>query len=186
MSNPTRRNDPPAPILVPVDFEPAARSALITGARLAMSTGAPLNILHVVHEPADRPNYYQRRSAGDVVLPIDELAGRMLQDFLLDIYRLNPELENLKNPDTLLVHGLPCTRIPEVASRLGASQVVIGQHRSKGIFGNLFALPSERIANRCDVPVTIVYSDATPLHAGHPPQLPPPLAVDGSHVAAMR
>ena len=185
MSNPTRRNDPPAPILVPVDFEPAARSALITGARLAMGTGAPLKILHVVHEPADKPNYYERRSAGDVVLPIDEVAGRMLQDFLLDIYRLNPELENLKNPDTLLVHGLPCTRIPEVASLVGASQVVIGQHRTKGIFGNLFALPSERIANRCDVPVTIVYCDATPLHAGHPPQLAP-LAADGSHVAAMR
>jgi nucleotide-binding universal stress UspA family protein len=183
MSHSTSRNSPLAPILVPVDFEPAARSALITGARLAMSTGAPLKILHVVHEPADKPSYYERRSAGDVVLPIDEVAGRMLQDFLLDIYRRNPELENLETPDTLLVHGLPCTRIPEVASLVGASQVVIGQHRTKGILGKLFALPSERIANRCDVPVTIVYSDAPPQHAEHPPQLVP---VDGGQLAAMR
>lgn len=185
MSNYTSRTVAQAPIIVPVDFEPAARAALITGARLAMSTGAPLKILHVVHEPADKPNYYQRRSAGDVVLPIDEVAGRMLQDFLLDIYQLNPELENLENPDTLLVHGLPCTRIPEVASMVGASQVVIGQHRTKGIFGNLFALQSERIANRCDVPVTIVYCDAAPLHAEHLPQLAP-VAADGGHMAAIR
>ena len=185
MSNSTSRTVAPAPIIVAVDFEPAARAALITGARLAMSTGAPLKILHVVHEPADKPNYYQRRSAGDVVLPIDEVAGRMLQDFLLDIYRLNPELENLENPDTLLVRGLPCTRIPEVASMVGASQVVIGQHRTKGIFGNLFALQSERIANRCDVPVTIVYCDAAPLNAEHLPQLAP-VAADGGHMAAIR
>ena len=47
-------------VLVPVDFEAPARAALLFAARLASSSGMPLKILHAVHEPADRPNYYQR------------------------------------------------------------------------------------------------------------------------------
>ena len=59
MSNSTSRTVAPAPIIVAVDFEPAARAALITGARLAMSTGAkPIRtsniILRVVKALLDR------------------------------------------------------------------------------------------------------------------------------------
>jgi hypothetical protein len=44
-----------APILVPVDFSPFSRSALIWGARAATHFDAPLEVLHVVHDPGSNP-----------------------------------------------------------------------------------------------------------------------------------
>ena len=44
-------------IVAAIDFEPAAREALVFAARLAWGAGVPLTVLHVVHEPAEKPNY---------------------------------------------------------------------------------------------------------------------------------
>lgn len=147
------------PILVAVDFEPAARAALIFGARQAMRTGVPLKILHVVHEPGDKPNYYRRYGAGNAVLPIEELAEALFKEFLLDVYQSHPELEILEAPDTVLVKGLPGTRIPEVSHLLEAGQIVMGHKKPRGVFSKLFASLSERVANKSGIPVTLVYAD---------------------------
>jgi nucleotide-binding universal stress UspA family protein len=56
MSNPQNIESAVQPILVAVDFGEAARAALLSAARLAISTGAPLKILHVVHDPGEEPN----------------------------------------------------------------------------------------------------------------------------------
>ncbi|MCG6966605.1 MAG: universal stress protein [Chromatiaceae bacterium] len=170
MSDSPTPDSPAHPILVPVDFSPPARAALIAGARLAMCTGAALKVLHVVHAPADRPDYYQRRSERDILLPVEELANRMFAEFLHDTYQRNPELTVLEAPSTLLVTGLPSTRIPEVARLVDASQIVMGQQRATGMFRNLRAPLSERIANRCGIPVTVVYSDASPAAAARRPR----------------
>ena len=159
---------PSRPILVPVDFEPAGRAALVTAARLCMCTGVPITVLHVVHTPADRPDYYARRGDRDTLVPTAELARRMLGEFLLETLRRHPELKVLESADTLLVHGLPHTRIPEVARLVDASQIVMGRSRTKGVLRNLFTPSSERIANRCDIPVTVVYSTGRPESAERP------------------
>lgn len=170
MSSSPRLSSPSQPVLVPVDFEPAARAALVVGARMAMSTNAPLKILHVVHEPADKPNYYKRDAERSAYIPMDELARRMLDAFVSEVHHENPELGILEKPDTLLVTGLPCTRIPEVAALVDAGQVVIGQHRVRSFLGGLFAPASERIANRCDVPVTVVHTDTPAEEIPHAPR----------------
>ena len=159
MSNPQNIESAVQPILVAVDFGEAARAALISAARLAISTGAPLKILHVVHDPGEEPNCYQRKGDGEAVMPIADLAARRLQEFVLETHLGNPDLHVLQKPDTLLVCGLPATRIPEVASLVDAGRVVMGHTKAKGIMDKLFASLSERVVHSCGVPVSVVYSE---------------------------
>lgn len=146
------------PILVAVDFEPASRAALVSGARLAQSTGIPLKILHVVHEPGDRPNYYQRQGVRDALVHISDLAERRLEEFLQDVSRQNPELHALEQPETLLVMGLPSTRILEVAERVDAGGIIMGHSRASGLFGKLSSSLCERVAHTCSIPLIAVYA----------------------------
>ncbi|MBT8430682.1 MAG: universal stress protein [Gammaproteobacteria bacterium] len=148
---------PVQPILIAVDFEPASRAALVSGARLAQSTGTPIKILHVVHEPGDKPNYYQRHGAQDALLHIADLAESRLNEFLQDVYRRNPNLDVLEKPETLLVTGLPSTRIPEVAEREHAGLIIMGHCKASGLFGKLFSSLCERVAHTCTIPLTAVY-----------------------------
>ena len=159
MSRLTRLESATRAILVPVDFEPAARLALVFAARQADSSGAPLTILHVVHEPADRPNYYRRHGGSEASLPIEMLAERRLGEFLADVQRCNPELSALEDPGVLLVSGVPSTRIAEVANRLGASQIVMGLTRPKRLLSDLLASMADRVAVQCDIPVTLIHAD---------------------------
>ena len=159
MSSPLNADSAVQPILVAVDFGEAARAALISAARLAISTGAPLKILHVVHDPGDQPNCYKRKDDGEAIMPIADLAARRLQEFVLETYIGSPDLHVLQTPDTLLVCGVPATRIPEVASLVDAGRVVIGNTRPKGIWDKLFASLSERVVHSCGVPVSVVYPE---------------------------
>ena len=159
MTSPLNADSAVQPILVAVDFGAAARAALISAARLATSTGAQLKILHVVHDAGDQPNCYERKGDGEAIMPIAHLAARRLQEFVSETYLGNPDLHVLQTPDTLLVCGLPATRIPEVASLVDAARVVIGHTKVKGIVDKLFASLSERVVHSCGVPVSVVYSE---------------------------
>lgn len=89
MPNPVGLQSATGSILVPVDFKPAARAALVFSARVADDLGAPLTILHVIHEPGYWPNYYRRYGASEASLPIDTLAERRWEEFLAEVRRLN-------------------------------------------------------------------------------------------------
>ena len=149
------------PILAAVNFEPPASAALRFAARLAAETGAPLKILHVVHEPAERPNYYGRLSGPDVTVPMEILAGRLLDEFLRNLDVQGPALDSLESADVMLVKGLPATRIPEVARKSAAGQIVMGHTGPHGLFGGLFSSLSDRVADRCDIPVTVIHPDGS-------------------------
>lgn len=156
-------------ILVPVDFEPPARAALIFAARLASGSGMPLKVLHVVHEPVDRPNYYQRDGLAEVSLPIDVLAERRLRAFLDEVYRENPTLGILEKPDVAFVKGLPLTRILEYVECHAVAQIVMGHARVRGVLPSLFSSLSDRVADRCDVPVTAIHASGTSTSTSAPP-----------------
>jgi len=167
-------------ILVPVDFEPPARAALLFAARLASGTGMPLKILHVVHEPADRPNYYQRDGVREVSLPVDVLAERRLGAFLDEVYGENPALDILEKPDVALVKGLPLTRILEYVEHHAVAQIVMGHTRVHGVLPSLFSSLSDRVADRCDVPVTAIHAGGKSTSTSAPPR---GLLDGGSNVA---
>ena len=53
-------DSPPAgPILVAVDFSEHSARALVWAARLSRCLHAPVQVLHVVHDPESAPGYYK-------------------------------------------------------------------------------------------------------------------------------
>lgn len=91
------------------------------------------------------------------------MAARRLDEFLAEVRNQYPGLHTLDGPGILLVKGLPGIRIPEVAERMGAAQIVMGQSRARRLLPALFASLSDRVAEKCDVPVTVINPNGKPV-----------------------
>lgn len=146
----------PGPILVPVDFSPHSEAALVWAAHLSELLARDLLVLHVAHDPESAPGYYVRSKRKKHLRRIEEAAEEMMEDFLEQVARKNPDRTRLKKPDSMLVHGLPVTRILEVIDKLDASMVVMGSQGRTGLPHLLLGSKSERVAQLSPVPVTIV------------------------------
>lgn len=146
-----------SPILVAVDFSEDSAQALVWAAHQAELEGAPLAILHVVHDPAASPGFY--RKPDEVWLrPLTDVAKEMMDDFLASARAEHPELAALLSADVRLVSGLPGGRICEVASAAGARLVVVGSRGRTGLQSILLGSVAQRVAQICAVPVVIVKS----------------------------
>ena len=144
------------PILVPVDFSPYSAAALVWAARLGELLDAPLVVLHVAHDPESAPGYYVRSKRKKHLRRISEAAEEMMEEFLKQVAKDNPDCERLKKIESRLVHGLPVTRILQVAEKLGARQIVMGSQGRTGLPHLLLGSKSERVAQLSPIPVTIV------------------------------
>ncbi len=147
------------PLLVPVDFSRHSEAALMEACRLAEYMDAPLVILHVVHDPEDMPGYYTRVTKKKHLLRIEDAAAEMFNAFLKRVASDNPDCKQLKKPDTMIVVGLPVTRILEVAEKIDARMVVMGSQGRSGFQHMVLGSKAERVAQLCPVPVTIVKSE---------------------------
>ncbi len=153
----TDRDRESAPILVPVDFSPFSRTALIWGARAAASFDAPLEVLHVVHDPGSDPGYYQKARTEDDELQRFEVAARKMMDTFVDeVIESHPELESLSGARRTLVPGIPVGRILEVAKSRKARLIVMGSQGRTGLPKLLLGSKAERVVQLSPIPVTIV------------------------------
>lgn len=116
----------PSRVLIAVDFSEASREAVRVGAYLAGRLGAPLTLLHVIHDSVDAPGFYRDPVAEGPQRPIDAIAKDMGDEFLASMRREHPGLSALAQPDLMTVSGLPVTRIPEVCRFVCAGLLVIG------------------------------------------------------------
>jgi len=116
----------PTRVVVAVDFSEASREAVHVAAYLAGRLGAPLTLLHVVHDRVDTPGFYRDPAGQGPQRPIEAIARELGDEFLASIRREHPGFSALTQPDFMIVSGLPVTRIPEVCERLGAGLLVIG------------------------------------------------------------
>ncbi len=146
------------PILVPVDFCATSKEAAVFACRLARDVDLPIVVLHVMHEaPLDHhAGYYRKHESSGRVLPLDEVARDMVEDFLDGLEKADSSLAALKSARRLVVAGLPGERIPEVAERENASMVVMGSC-GRGVLSRLFnGSVAKEVARRCRVPVTVI------------------------------
>jgi nucleotide-binding universal stress UspA family protein len=109
-----------------VDFSEASREALRVAAYLAGRLGAPLTLLHVIHDPVETPGFYRDPIDKGPQRPIEAIAKDLGDEFLASMRREHPGLSALTQPDFMTVSGLPVTRIPEVCQHLCAGLLVIG------------------------------------------------------------
>ena len=144
------------PILVPVDFSYDSELALLKACELAVCMFAPVIVLHVVHSPEEMPGYYARFTKKKHLTKMEDVAGEMLDEFILKVIKAHPNIRLLKKVETLLVVGLPVTRILEVAEKVNASMVVMGSQGRTGLKHLLLGSKAQQVVQLCPVPVTIV------------------------------
>jgi nucleotide-binding universal stress UspA family protein len=149
------------PILVPTDFSAMSTKALLFAAQLAQCSSLSLVVLHVVHEDVRGPVIYPRENEREQILPIDEIAERMLRKFMVEVREQYPDIEVLANAARMVVSGLPATRIPEIACLIDASLIVVGSNGRSPLSKLIAGSVSEKVIRKSHVPVTIVQQNGT-------------------------
>ena len=150
----------PKPILVPVDFSEFSEAALVWGVEAARCYGAPLLVLHVIHDPAAAPGYY-RKEGTDAMVSMEERAREMLDEFLVQARNKHPQLVSLGPIRTKLTSGLPGSRILEVAGKVDARMIVMGSKGRTGLRHLMMGSKAERVVRMSEIPVTVVKGPGT-------------------------
>ncbi len=160
MSSPPR--PPPAPtagpIVAGVDLSAYAQDVVCWAARLATLTGQPLHVVHVVHDPGDRPGYYRAQSSAPAETLI-EAARRQVDAFVTEARAHCAELAALPDVHVQVVEGLPATRLIEVAEAVAAALIVVGSHGRTGLRRLLLGSKAERVARLAPMPVVLIKVD---------------------------
>lgn len=172
--------------LVPVDFEMPARAALVHAAERAAEGRGRLLVLHVLHEPVNRPGFYHRASGRRRGLtPLEAGAGSLLQAFLATLRRERPDLAALERAQTVLVGGLPAERIVAVAEQQAVGAIILGRRRRNGLSRWLNGSVGDQVLRRARCPVTVVQleSSGAPAPAPAPATAPVPAGPGASTIA---
>ena len=111
-----------------------------------------------MHEaaPDHHTGYYRRHDVSSRVLPLEDVARDMVEDFLDGLEKADSSLAALRSARRLVVPGLPGERIPEVAERENAAMVVMGSCGRGGLSRMFSGSVAKEVARRCSVPVTVI------------------------------
>ncbi len=143
-----------APILVATDFSEDSKAALLWACTFADCTGAPLVLLHVVHDLASNPGFYHPEKT-EFLEPMQDVAESMMEDFLTRLRSEHPELTALKTLTVQFVPGLPPSRIVEVSGLLKARLISMGCCGMTSQTHKRLGVVSERVAERSPIPVVL-------------------------------
>ena len=143
------------PILVAVDFTSDSEAALLWACDYGACVDVPVIAMHVVHDPGDAPGYY-RQADEEILRPLEDIAADMMDEFVKRLQSDHPESAALQNLGTILVKGIPATRILEIADSRSARMIVMGSRGRTGLPHLLLGSKAERVVQLAPVPVTIV------------------------------
>jgi len=148
------------PVLIAVDFSEDSRVALLWGCAEAARWKLPVTILHVVHVPAENPDYYHQETE-KIVRPLGDIAEDRMKEFLEQVLGENPHraANEKAGLESRLVKGIPATRIIEVAKNIGAGQIVMGSRGQTGLKHLLLGSKAERVVQMARIPVTIIKAE---------------------------
>ncbi len=146
------------PILVAIDFSAYSDKSLLAAMELADSMGAPLNVLHVVHDLAEAPGYYGVKGSKKQVRRLEDVATDMLDAFMQKMKQKYPKRAVLKQATPMLVIGLPVNRILEVAEKINARMIVMGSQGRTGIPRLMLGAKTEQVLRLSPISVLVVKS----------------------------
>tara|TARA_B110000495_G_C22684063_1_gene403591 strand:- start:81 stop:566 length:486 start_codon:yes stop_codon:yes gene_type:complete len=157
MNSETEINDKiqPGPILVAADFSTNSKTAVIWAIDLAIALSAPIVLIHIVHDRAEGPGYY-RHDKKDAMRPMEDIAEKMMLDFVENLGEKGLQYKSFKNIETRIVTGLPVTRILETAENIDARMIVMGSQGLTGLAHLLIGSKAEQVVRLAKIPVTIV------------------------------
>ena len=146
------------PVLVAVDISWDSRAALLWAARHAPGDGAPVKVLHVLHDPAEAPGKYNGDGSDPAGRMIDR-AEVMLAEFMAEVHANHPDLKRVAEADTKVVTGLPAQTIVDEAVRLNAALVVVGSRGQTGLPRMMYGSTAQKVVQLSPIPVTVVKSN---------------------------
>lgn len=143
-------------ILVPIDFSPHSEAALLFAVNCAEKMGASITVLHVVHDLGEAPGYYSIKGRKKQLKRMEDVATDMLDNFIKDIREKNPGVDALNQLKTLLVKGIPVSRILEMAEKTNCQMIVMGSQGRTGLSHIMLGSKAEQVVRLSPIPVTIV------------------------------
>jgi nucleotide-binding universal stress UspA family protein len=146
-----------SPILVATDFSEDSKAALLWACAFAGCTGAPLILLHVVHDLASKPGFYHPDKTS-FMEPMQDVAESMMEEFLTRVRSEHPELAILSTVAVQFVPGLPPSRIVEVSGLLKASLIAMGCCGMTSHSHKRLGAVAERVAEKSVIPVVLLKS----------------------------
>lgn len=146
------------PILIATDFSDDSEAALVWGLKYAALVSAPIIVLHVIHDPAESPGFYNK-PGHSALIPLEDVAEEKMDAFILGVSEDNPKLENLLVINKKFATGLPAGRITEVADVEKAQLIVIGTRGRTGLSNLLLGSVAKQVLQGANIPVVVVKSD---------------------------
>lgn len=141
-----------------VENREADDSALRYGARLAERMKRRLLIVHVVHEPGDKPGLYRQLDPQMMHVPLRDLALNICRQRIGDLYSSQSDLKPLESPALFVIPGLPATRILQIAKATLPCCIVL-QKSQPNIFGGLIHTPiADTVLKHTLCPVVLIDS----------------------------
>jgi nucleotide-binding universal stress UspA family protein len=116
---------PANPVVAAVDLQPNSRQVLLRARALASEKQLPLVVLHVAHESAESAGFYRRHVRRNDTTPIRDIAEELLHELVEDVLGTTGNGSEAEGIRTLVVEGIPGSRIVEVAEREDASSIVM-------------------------------------------------------------
>ena len=144
-------------LLVAVDFTLFSEEALIFAGKLANKLPAKILVLHVIHDPAEAPGFYNKKMKKKKFLrSMEEAANEMMEEFLKKMKKAFPGQTPIQQAMPLLVSGTPVTRIIEVAEKKQVSMIIVGSHGRTGLSRMLIGSKAERLVRLSPIPVIVI------------------------------
>ncbi len=143
-------------ILVAIDLTKHSTEPLLFASDLASKLSKNLLILHVVHDPEESPGFYVPKGKKRILKPMSKIAREMLEKYLNKLGQSSPELKLGKGIETIIVEGIPETKILEVANQNHVDMIVVGSHGRKGISKLLLGSRADHIVTHALIPVVVV------------------------------
>jgi len=129
------------------NFSPEAELAVRSAATIARATGAPLDLIHVVHRPHLYERVLQRHAGSD-----DELTARAAE-------HLRQWTAGLNLPGVTLGHsvrvGTPFGELIAGCHELGGGLLVIGTRKRSSLTDLLLGSTAERVLRKANMPVLL-------------------------------
>ena len=145
-----------SPVIVAVDLLPGSEKQIAWAWRYASSVGAPVIVLHIVHDSGFAPGFYHDGHNGKKHEPLKVVAERMVGSLLDDMRHTHPELSLPDHNDKIVVSGLPSTRIAEIVGLKDAQLIVVGHRRRNGVKGLLEGSVAVHLIKNVEAPVVII------------------------------
>jgi nucleotide-binding universal stress UspA family protein len=144
-------------ILVPIDFSDDSLAALEAALIMAQKLGCSLTVLHVIHDPSDRPGFYHSRRAGLTVLEgIEAAAEALMEEFLSNNRVMEQAADAEVDIDVALSRGLTVGQILQYAREHGAGLIIMGSRGRTGLSNLLMGSHAQRVVQLSPIPVMVV------------------------------